>query len=238
MAGIDHTSITYKDGKSYGKDIEVKGYKFCITRDSELRSIEIEREKRTVYARNEYNKKDKNIEFMEQYYGWHYWWEPRSKKLPLINKYIEIKEKKYGTIINFYLDEQIMVIGANFEKFNTVFVSGKDEKGEHFSFVEIGGYGHNCNPYTHFYNRGYGEDFEKKLEKECYKEFLMDDVAEEIFDILEHYKDDFPYDYEIEDFKLQFAHVGYFSRLWNQEGEASLAPYYNRTIRKKEEWGE
>lgn len=232
MASIDHTSISYKDGESWGKEIEVKGYNFCITRDSELKYIEIKEKNKTIYAKNEYNKKNKDTEFMEQYHGWNYWWEPRVKKLPLINKWIDVKEKVYGTIVNFYRDKKIMIIGANFENFNTVFISGEDENGKHFSFAEIGGYGHNCNPYTHFYNRGYGADFEKKLEKECYEEFLMDDVFEDIYDILEREKEGFAEEFDIDLLKTQFAYVGYFSNMWNQNGEASLAPYYDKIIKK------
>lgn len=37
------------------------------------------------------------------------------------------------------------------------------------SWVVLGGYGHNCNPYTHFYYRGYGEEFEKKMALEAYQ---------------------------------------------------------------------
>ncbi len=46
------------------------------------------------------------------------------------------------------------------------------------SYVVLGGYGHNCNPYIHFYERGYGKQFERKMAKECYN-WLCDDVLKE-----------------------------------------------------------
>lgn len=56
---------------------------------------------------------------------------------------------------------------------NIVFYLTKQE-----SFVTIGGYGHYGCPYLHFYNRGYGIGFERKMAKECYR-WLCEDLLED-----------------------------------------------------------
>ena len=49
------------------------------------------------------------------------------------------------------------------------------------SYLVFGGYGHYTNPYLHFYHRGYGRQFERKMCNECYK-WLMEDVLKECLD--------------------------------------------------------
>lgn len=49
------------------------------------------------------------------------------------------------------------------------------------SYVTMGGYGHYSNPYMHFYHRGYGEEFERKMALECYR-WLCDRVFKMCFE--------------------------------------------------------
>ena len=65
------------------------------------------------------------------------------------------------------------MIAFHTEELNAIFyVNGND------SYVMIGGYGHYANPYSHFFGRGYGETFERKMAKECY-EYLMETILPE-----------------------------------------------------------
>jgi hypothetical protein len=47
------------------------------------------------------------------------------------------------------------------------------------TYATLGGYGHYVQPYLHFINRGYGEKFEKKMLKECYR-YLCSDILEDV----------------------------------------------------------
>ena len=42
------------------------------------------------------------------------------------------------------------------------------------TYVLLGGYGHHMNPYTHFMNRGYGDEFEEKMAVEAYQWLCRD----------------------------------------------------------------
>lgn len=42
------------------------------------------------------------------------------------------------------------------------------------TYVLLGGYGHHKNPYTHFMNRGYGDEFESKMAVEAYQWLCRD----------------------------------------------------------------
>ena len=53
------------------------------------------------------------------------------------------------------------------------------------TYVLLGGYGHLKNPYTHFMQRGYGDEFESKMAAEAYQWLCRDvlrAVADNIFD--------------------------------------------------------
>lgn len=66
-----------------------------------------------------------------------------------------------------------LLIAFHTEELNAIFyVNGND------SYVMIGGYGHYANPYSHFFGRGYGETFERKMAKECYG-YLMETILPE-----------------------------------------------------------
>lgn len=54
-------------------------------------------------------------------------------------------------------------------------------KNETDTYIVLGGYGHNCNVYAHFMNRGYGDEFEEKMAYEAY-EWCIDDILEEVAD--------------------------------------------------------
>ena len=78
----------------------------------------------------------------------------------------------------YYLnDEDTEIIGMfnDTQSFCVTFYYSKNTKD---TYITFGGYGHNSNPYLHFYARGYGKDFERKMCNECYK-WLMEDVLKE-----------------------------------------------------------
>ena len=53
------------------------------------------------------------------------------------------------------------------------------------TYVVIGGYGHWMNVYTHFYARGYGDEFEEKMTAEAFRwacDKILVDISESICD--------------------------------------------------------
>lgn len=47
------------------------------------------------------------------------------------------------------------------------------------AIIQMGGYGHNKNPYLHFINRGYGKKFEKQMLEEC-RNYLINNILKEL----------------------------------------------------------
>jgi hypothetical protein len=100
------------------------------------------------------------------------------------------KEVYYGE----YNHIRYYEIDYKLEGYNCFFMW--DDFGNHYAWV--GGYGHHGNPYLHFYERGYGKEFEKQMVAECYK-WLMTDVLDDIAEILS-YSPFYCPNYEGEDF--------------------------------------
>lgn len=73
-----------------------------------------------------------------------------------------------------YMKDNLNIFTYESKNFNVIFYITDEDQ-----YVMLGGYGHYLNPYTHFYDRGYGEGFERKMGKECY-EWLMEDVLNDI----------------------------------------------------------
>lgn len=76
--------------------------------------------------------------------------------------------------LRFYQKDDLEIFLYQCHEYNVTFYIHGDE-----SYVLLGGYGHYLNPYTHFFHRGYGEEFERKMAKECYK-WLCSDVLTDL----------------------------------------------------------
>lgn len=79
-------------------------------------------------------------------------------------------EEKYPKLdfenrVYWYKDLNKLIITQHTEDYCLTFYFKLDTKD---SWVVLGGYGHYANPFTHFYHRGYGEEFEKKMAHEAY----------------------------------------------------------------------
>lgn len=69
------------------------------------------------------------------------------------------------------------------DELNQCYVSFYDDGND--TYIVIGGYGHWNNVYTHFMNRGYGDEFEKKMTEEAFRwacEKILVDISESICD--------------------------------------------------------
>lgn len=78
----------------------------------------------------------------------------------------------------YYLNNEnaeILAMYSDTQSFCVTFYYSKNTKD---TYITFGGYGHNSNPYLHFYARGYGKEFERKMCNECYK-WLMEDILPE-----------------------------------------------------------
>lgn len=148
MAGIDHTIIAFKNGKllkelghfTDGKlEQWISHVPFNYNRDGEIIDCDLGKP------------------YME--YEWY-------SKYRIIN-WVMRKIAKFfvsPTSYYFYQDEEKEVVFVCGENYNVTYYIGKSD-----TYVLLGGYGHYQNPYTHFYKRGYGEEFERKMAKECYQ---------------------------------------------------------------------
>lgn len=79
-------------------------------------------------------------------------------------------EEKYPKLdfenrVYWYKDLNKLIITQHTEDYCLTFYFKLDTRD---SWVVLGGYGHYANPFTHFYHRGYGEEFEKKMAHEAY----------------------------------------------------------------------
>lgn len=92
-------------------------------------------------------------------------------------------EEKYPKLdfknrVYWYKDLNKLIITQHTENYCVTFYFKLDTKD---SWVAFGGYGHYCNPYTHFYCRGYGEEFEKKMALELYR-WICEDILTNLLD--------------------------------------------------------
>lgn len=153
MAAIDHTIIGFHNGKLMRSLYQEKGDDYVS-----LLPFNYNRDGEVLDV-----KFDKEYEIYDVY---------SDNKLIdwLIHKIgRKIPREKY--YYKFSEDTQIVYIEDL--SCNIVFYLTKEE-----SFVTIGGYGHYGCPYLHFYNRGYGDNFERKMAKECYR-WLCEDLLED-----------------------------------------------------------
>lgn len=119
------------------------------------------------------NIKDMNRIFLGTYFK-HDWQEKRAIKLYDKSSYKAQKkypDQDFNNIVYWYKDEKKLIITHYTEHYCLTFYFKLDTKD---SWVVYGGYGHYNDPYTHFYHRGYGEEFEKQLAHELYRRVCGD----------------------------------------------------------------
>ena len=146
MAGIDHTRLCFKNGRLFKKEGYVVGddyfsyIPFKYNRDGVITDYEMD----------------------ETYYD-----APWSR-FRIVRKWRQLRASKSlccdKISFSFYSHGEKQIYLFKSPEYNaTFYVDGTD------AYAVLGGYGHYFNPYTHFYGRGYGEEFERKMAKECYR---------------------------------------------------------------------
>lgn len=197
MAAIDHTIIGFKNGKLlenlYFIKCEEKQAVFEDTGET-YTAFETVAEKNFIpfdYNRDGLitNRKQRLEEWMEVYNeDCNYDPAKHSKKWKkycdkLRNKYFKHIKNPYKYDcpeeykIRYYYkkddDVEIIAVYNEIQDYCVTFYFTEED-----SYVLLGGYGHHSNPFLHFYERGYGRQFERKMAKDCYK-WLCEDVLEE-----------------------------------------------------------
>ena len=155
IAGIDHTLLFFKNKQIINQEeIRTGNYEVIYDRDARLCRIKnVSTGKVTSRFEFEDIKTD-NFMFEERCYYFHPYW------LAKICEKILPKEKTYLSFLKRFNDDEIDVIAYETVQYNAIFVISQEA-----TYVLLGGYGHNANPYTHFYHRGYGEEFEAKMKQ-------------------------------------------------------------------------
>lgn len=154
MAGVDHTIICFHNGKlmrSLSKEVDGK-FESLIPFQFNRDAVLL-----NVHYDQETIVTSSNNRFMR-------WIERKFADA--------LSRERVGYLHNEYME----IITYQTEDFNVIFYLAGDQ-----TYVMLGGYGHYNNPYTHFYDRGYGEEFERKLAKECY-EWIFDRILSFVVD--------------------------------------------------------
>lgn len=172
MASIDHTIILFKNGKlleeSPDSKIQIDNLEISFGRDLNLLTIKLG---------------DKNIDYQNYRDRIFYHYEERHifYKIPFkikkILKKVIPKKKVSDTDVDMCVIDNTTIINYHTACYNALFIFCKDN-----TYIGLGGYGHYSNPFTHFYHRGYGRMFEKKMGLECYM-WLYEDVLDNALSI-------------------------------------------------------
>ena len=152
MAGIDHTVICFHNGRLMRSLIEEKG-----VGDAWVSLVPFE------YSRDA---EPRNIAFNERNEVSVVYSHNRLVQW-IAEKFCDFLPREY---VSYYCKDDVEIIAYEEGSYNVIFYAAGTE-----SYVMLGGYGHFNNPYTHFYRRGYGEEFERRMAKECY-EWLFEHV--------------------------------------------------------------
>lgn len=175
MAWIDHTCLYWIDGKPSNYD-DVKEaleeYGLYWTRDGVVYSKDKEN---VVSTATSYD--PDSLVYRERYLFFKKLWDLYPPKF--------IRGAYYGTLR--FLNNILTRLFPAYKDYDRVYTDRKFKRAEVFiqtehqgnlniSFVTIrnhgivilGGYGHFINPYTHFMDRGYGDEFERKMHEEAY----------------------------------------------------------------------
>ena len=184
MAGVDHTCIYFHNGMLMK---EISHYDWIERDDAwELEDGTVHIANELVCTTNEINLlpfnttrdglftddsavniKDMHRIFAGIYFK-HAWQEKRAIKLydksswKAADKY---PDQDFENRVYWHKDDKKLIITQHTENYCLTFYFKFDTKD---SWVVLGGYGHYANPFTHFYHRGYGEEFEKKMAHEAY----------------------------------------------------------------------
>ena len=200
MAGIDHTTIVFKNGKwlkdvyevdeesgewimrcpfEYGRDGDIR-----IVRDRSGSVIDISDDMKMY--RDEYDAiymRDGIRKFhtvARNFYGFRAWlkW-----KLRFMHKLYY--EKEVGVWNDGVTEIYIYHDGPN-QSYVSFYSDGDD------TYIVIGGYGHHKNVYCHFMDRGYGEGFEEKMAAEAFRwacDKILVEISESVFESWEEQED-------------------------------------------------
>lgn len=164
MAGIDHTIIAYKNGKLMKDTVR-------FTEDDQCISL-------VPFSYN----RDGIILGYDMGRSYPYWLDNATFADKLLRVFAS-HEDNYPRYFSF-MDKTLEIILCEYADFNvTIYMDAED------SYVMIGGYGHYLNPYTHFYHRGYGEDFERKMAQECF-DWLCHDILDSAVHSIPCYKNE------------------------------------------------
>ena len=158
MAGIDHTIIAFKNGKLMKDTVR-------FTEDDQCISL----------IPFSYNRDGLILGYdlgKSHSYPGRNWRE----KLAAFLSRSDDEDKFYS-----YVDKNVEIILCILPDCNVTFYLDSQN-----TYVMLGGYGHYHNPYTHFYERGYGEEFELKMATECY-EWLCEIVLKAALETLPQY---------------------------------------------------
>lgn len=144
MAGIDHTIICFHNGRLMRSLYKSDGDSYESVIPFEYsKDAELVKPKASIKKIIPY---ECSTGRFRQWFGEHF---------------MELLPREY---IGYFHEDGIRIFTYQSENYNAIFYLKDDE-----SYVMLGGYGHYGNVYTHFFERGYGEKFERKMAKECYR---------------------------------------------------------------------
>lgn len=160
MAGIDHTIIFFHNGKEVinpPTKFIIKNHIITYGRDGDVND---------VYFNNKhhYSNEFKHYKSSDCYHYEEKYWRTKCRILNKILNSLKFKKLVEERFTLYFKDNDIEIFILISEEYNISYIFSDEE-----SYVILGGYGHRCNCYTHFYGRGYGEKFERKMCKECYR---------------------------------------------------------------------
>lgn len=200
MAGIDHTVIVFKNGEyikesdTYDEEsgLLINDCPFDYGRDGNITSVyssdgciipiweDIE------WHRDEYDavyERD-GIEDISRFrFSWYAIMQAIKWKLHLM------KRVCYKTEVGVWKsgDKEVYIYKSDLKYICVSFYKDATD-----TYVVLGGYGHYENPYTHFMDRGYGDEFEKKMAVEAYSWLcrrILECISDALYDNLEEADD-------------------------------------------------
>lgn len=195
MANLDHTCICFHKNKLmktiYDCDTEefineFGSPDFKFTNEKYYLPFKITRDGEYIFSKEEY----KQVVIMPCDFTWLPWkmtkrkWHKLNKKF---ERYLHDTNKRphaFDEYIELYDDGKIFIVVYHTPNYNVTIYSGKTPDDV---YAIVGGYGHYKNPFTHFYNRGYGSQVERKMCKECF-DWIFENVLETIETHLNFYE--------------------------------------------------
>ena len=198
MAAIDYTVIVYKNGEymehpykfDEEKELCINKCPFDYARDGMITHVEITdadshkgKMKSIVdeikWYRNEHDcvyERDGIDDISHLRFNWFTITQVIKWKLHLM------KRVRYNHEIGVWKsgDKEVYIYIDNVKQTCVSFYKDTND-----TYAVLGGYGHYENPYTHFMNRGYGDEFESKMAVEAYQWLcrdILDNIPNSIFD--------------------------------------------------------